>query len=101
MDQILYTITRIALFVYPALQVITIVVGIIFVISGVTDFGFDLYFIARSIRRFFLSRKWPKLTLERLQAREQQKIAIFIGLLARSGCYCAYTDQCGGKTSIS
>jgi adsorption protein B len=78
MDQILYFITRFALFVYPALQVIAIVVGIIFAISGVTDLGFDLYFIARSIRRFFLSRNWPKLTLERLQAREQQKIAIFI-----------------------
>jgi bacteriophage N4 adsorption protein B len=78
MEQILYTITRIALFVYPALHVIAIVVGIIFAISGITDLGFDLYFIARSIRRFFLSRNWPKLTLERLQAREQQKIAIFI-----------------------
>ena len=78
MEPILYPITRIALFIYPALQVIAIVVGIIFVISGVTDFGFDLYFIARSIRRFFLSRNWPKLTLKRLQAREQQKIAIFI-----------------------
>jgi adsorption protein B len=78
MEQILYTITRIALFVYPALHVIAIAVGIIFAISGVTDLGFDLYFIARSIRRFFLSRNWPKLTLERLQAREQQKIAIFI-----------------------
>ena len=78
MEHILYFITRIALFVYPALQVIAVVVGIIFVISGFTDFGFDLYFITRSIRRFFLSRNWPKLTLERLQAREQQKIAIFI-----------------------
>ncbi len=78
MEQILYTITRIALFVYPTLQVIAIVIGIIFAISGVTDLGFDLYFIARSIRRFFISRNWPKLTLERLSAREQQKIAIFI-----------------------
>ena len=78
MEPILYTITRIALFVFPALQVIAIAVGIIFAISGVTDLGSDLYFIAYSIRRFFLSRNWPKLTLERLQAREQQKIAIFI-----------------------
>jgi bacteriophage N4 adsorption protein B len=78
MEPILYTITRIALFLFPALQVIAIVVGVIFAISGFTDLGFDLYFIARSIRRFFLSRNWPKLTLKRLQAREQQKIAIFI-----------------------
>jgi len=82
METILYTITCIALLIFPVLQVIAVLVGIIFVISDFTDFGFDLYFIARSIRRFFLSRNWPKLTLERLQAREQQKIAIFIGLLA-------------------
>jgi adsorption protein B len=78
MEQILYTITRIAVYLYPAVQIIAVFVGIIFAISGITDISFDLYFIGRSIRRFFLSRKWTKLTLERLQAREQQKIAIFI-----------------------
>ena len=78
MEQILFSITRIALYLFPYLHILAIIVGVIFVISGVLDSGLDLFFIGRAIRRFFISRKWPKLTLERLQAREQQKIAIFI-----------------------
>ncbi|HEY60900.1 MAG TPA: phage adsorption protein NrfB [Anaerolineae bacterium] len=63
---------------YPYLYVLAIIVGSIYAFSGITDFVFDIYYIYRAVRRFLLSRNWPKLTLERLEAREQQKIAIII-----------------------
>ena len=78
MESILYFFARMAITLYEPLHILALIVGIIFVISGITDIGFDFYFILRSIRRFFLSRDWPKLTLQRLEAREQQKIAIFV-----------------------
>jgi len=77
-ENFLYALARLAIVLYEPLLVLALIVGCIFVISGITDVGFDIYFILRSIRRFFLGRKWPKLTLKRLEAREQQKIAIFI-----------------------
>lgn len=78
MERIIYTLARLAIALYEPLHTLALIVGVIFVVSGITDIGFDFYFILRSIRRFFLSRHWPKLTLKRLEAREQQKIAIFI-----------------------
>lgn len=78
MEYILYYLARLAIALYEPLHTLALVVGVIFVVSGITDIVFDFYFILRSIRRFFLSRDWPKLTLKRLEAREQQKIAIFI-----------------------
>jgi adsorption protein B len=69
---------RLMLDLYPYLYMLAIVVGSIYAFSGITDSVFDLYYIYRAVRRFFLSRNWPKLTLERLEAREQQKIAIII-----------------------
>lgn len=74
-------INRIAEFwvsVYPALYWLALFSGIVFAISGVTDLFFDLSFMVYSIRRFFLGRDWKPLTLDRLEAREQQRIAIFI-----------------------
>lgn len=78
MNDTVYTLARFAISIYPILYVLAIVVGSIFAISGFTDIIFDIYYIYRSVRRFFLSKKWPKLTLERLEAREQQKIALII-----------------------
>jgi len=53
-------------------------VGFVFVISGVTDLFYDLFMIIRSIRRFIIRRSIKPLTLQRLESREQQRIAIFI-----------------------
>jgi len=78
MNDFFFSLAHFAVSIYPVLYVFTLLVGSVFVISGFTDFTFDLYFIFHSIRRFFLSRNWPKLTLMRLQSREQQKIAICI-----------------------
>jgi adsorption protein B len=78
MNDTVYTLARFCNIIYPILYVLAIVVGSIFAISGFTDIIFDIYYIYRSVRRFFLSKKWPKLTLERLEAREQQKIALII-----------------------
>lgn len=78
MNNTVYALARIAVALYPYLHILAIIVGSVFATSGFTDIIFDIYFIFRSIRRFFLSRNWPKLTLERLEAREQQKIALII-----------------------
>lgn len=78
MNEIIYTLARFAVNLYPYLHALALAVGSVFAISGFTDIIFDIYFIFRSIRRFFLSRNWSKLTLERLEAREQQKIAIIV-----------------------
>ncbi len=78
MNNIVYALARFAVNLYPYLHVLAIIIGSIFATSGFTDIVFDIYFIFRSVRRFFLSRHWPKLNLERLEAREQQKVAIII-----------------------
>lgn len=78
MNDAVYALARFAVSLYPFLYALAIAVGSVFAVSGFTDIIFDIYFIFRSIRRFFLSRNWPKLTLERLEAREQQKIALII-----------------------
>ena len=78
MNDTVYALARFAISIYPFLYVLAIIVGSVFAISGFTDIIFDIYYIYRSIRRFFLSKKWTKLTLERLEAREQQKIALII-----------------------
>ena len=78
MNNTIFALARIAVSLYPFLYALAIAVGSIFALSGFTDIVFDIYFILRSIRRFFISRNWPKLTLERLEAREQQKIALII-----------------------
>lgn len=78
MNDTVYTLARTALALYPYLYVLALIVGSVFTLSGFMDIIFDIYFIFRSIRRFFLSRNWTKLTLERLEAREQQKIALII-----------------------
>ena len=49
-----------------------------FLISGVGDFILDIYYWIRWAIRKFMSRRWSKIDLNRLSAREQQKIALFI-----------------------
>ncbi|HAF61757.1 MAG TPA: hypothetical protein DCK95_05480 [Anaerolineaceae bacterium] len=78
MNDTIYALARTALALYPYLYALAVIVGVVFTVSGFTDIIFDIYFIFRSVRRFFLSKNWPKLTLERLEAREQQKIALII-----------------------
>jgi adsorption protein B len=78
MNNTVYTLARFAVSLYPFLYALATAVGSVFAVSGVMDFIFDVYYIFRSVRRFFLSRNWPKLTLERLEAREQQKIAVIV-----------------------
>lgn len=71
MSETVIYLARLVLRLYPYLKVLAIIVGTIFTISGVSDIVFDIYYMVRSVRRFFLSKKWPKLTLQRLEAREQ------------------------------
>ena len=71
MSETVIYLAHLVLRLYPYLKVLAIIVGTIFTISGVSDIVFDIYYMVRSVRRFFLSKKWPKLTLQRLEAREQ------------------------------
>jgi len=78
MNEITFALARFFVNLYPFFRTVAIIVGSIFVVSGLMDFVFDIYFLFHSIRRYFLAKHWPKLTLERLEAREQQKVAIII-----------------------
>lgn len=78
MSDTIYSLARFAISLYPFLYGLALIVGMVFTISGFTDIIFDIYFIFRSIRQFFVLRKYPKLSMERLEAREQQKIALII-----------------------
>lgn len=78
MENFINLIADFLLAIYPAVYILALFCGVVFVASGFTDLFFDLYFIAYSIRRFIVGRKWQPLTLERMEAREQQRIAIFI-----------------------
>jgi len=64
--------------IYQPLYILALFVGAVFVISGFTDLFFDVYSIGWNLRRFFIGKDWPTLTLKRLESREQQRIAIFI-----------------------
>lgn len=78
MHSFLFSLVHLIEKLRPAIEILAILVSSVFVVSGITDTILDLYYFWRSIRRFFLSRKWPRITLNRLLAREQQKIAICI-----------------------
>lgn len=74
-------ITRISEFfvaLYDPFHILALFVGSVFVVSGFTDLFFDIFNIYLKARRFFVGHDWPALTLRRLEAREQQRIAIFI-----------------------
>ncbi len=78
MDVILLKFADILISLYTPFYILALIVGSVFVISGFTDLFFDLYSIGWKFRRWLIGRNWPRLTLERLEAREQQRIAIFI-----------------------
>jgi bacteriophage N4 adsorption protein B len=78
MENFYNQIAEILVSVYPFICTLAIISGIVFVISGVADLLFDIFFMAHSFRRLLFGQKWKKITLERLEAREQQRIAIFI-----------------------
>lgn len=50
----------------------------IYILSGLDDLFYDLAFWISALRRFWRVRRFPRLTVERLEAREQQKVAILI-----------------------
>ncbi len=78
MPQVIPHIKDFLVSIYPTLYALALVVGWVFVISGTTDLFFDLFMMVRSIRRSLISRLIQPVTLQRLEAREQQKVAIFI-----------------------
>jgi adsorption protein B len=87
----------VALFSYPLAHLMILVVAWTFVLSGLEDAYFDLHYWGRSIWRAWMRRRqgWQRLTLERLLACEQKKIAILvpawdesavIGRMLRNAC---------------
>lgn len=63
---------------YDPMHTLAVIVGLVFTISGVMDLYIDFSHIAWQIRRFFHRKEIQPLTIERLEAREEQRIAIFI-----------------------
>ena len=63
---------------YVPFHYLALFVGSVFVISGFTDLFFDIFNIVLKVRRLIIGRDWPTLTLKRMEAREEQRIAIFI-----------------------
>jgi adsorption protein B len=66
------------LFLYQPLLILAYIVAFVFTISGAMDLFVDFSHGWWRIRRFFRRKLIKPLTLERLEAREQQRIAIFI-----------------------
>jgi adsorption protein B len=60
------------------LGVLTIVVAAVYFLLGIDDIIFDFMFWLRQIRRSFDRHKYPKLTIEKLRAKPEQRIAIMI-----------------------
>lgn len=71
-------ISSIFVSLYQPFYILAFITAVVFVISGFTDFFYDLYHIGWVLRRMVLGSKWSQLTLDRLKSREQQKVAIFI-----------------------
>lgn len=64
--------------VNAAFVALAYVVLTIYVLSGVDDILYDLYFWGRHLWRRWLGPRYPRLTLEWLEAREQQRVAVLI-----------------------
>jgi adsorption protein B len=60
------------------LGVLTIVVAAIYFLLGIDDIIFDFLFWGRQIRRSFIRHRFPPLTIEKLRAKPEQRIAIMI-----------------------
>lgn len=54
------------------------IVATVFTVSGLDDILYDLFYWVRWLFRLGKVRAWPKLTLAKLEAVEQQKVAVFI-----------------------
>ncbi len=78
MDALLAPTIDFFIALYQPFYILALIVGSVFALSGFTDLIFDIYNIFWSIQRFFKREKIKPLTRERLEAREQQRIAIFI-----------------------
>lgn len=78
MEMLINQTAEIFIALYQPFIILALFVSVTFVVSGFTDLFIDLYHIGWNIRRFLIGQDWPKLTLQRLESREQQKIAIFI-----------------------
>jgi adsorption protein B len=60
------------------LGVLTVIVCAIYFLLGVDDIVFDVMYWVRTISRAFERHKFPKLTIEKLRAKSEQRIAIMI-----------------------
>ena len=78
MDTVLNFLVNLMVSLYQPMHILAVVVALVFTISGVMDLSIDFTHIAWKIRRFINRKEIRPLTIERLKAREQQRIAIFI-----------------------
>ena len=60
------------------LGVLTVVVAVVYFLLGIDDLVFDMMFWVRTIGRALEPHKFPKLTIEKLRAKTEQRIAIMI-----------------------
>lgn len=64
---------------YSFLEISTIVVAVLILISGVDDLFIDLWYWSRRLfRKFTVGRKYRPLTAEQLMARDEQPLAIMV-----------------------
>lgn len=64
---------------YSVLEILTILVAVLILISSVDDLFIDLWYWSRRIfRRFTAGRKYRPLTAEQLVARDEQPLAIMV-----------------------
>jgi adsorption protein B len=78
MENVLPFFVNLFVSLYQPLYIAALVISFVFVISGTMDLVIDLSDLVWRIRRLFIRKELRPLTLERLEAREQQRIAIFI-----------------------
>ena len=78
MENILSQLAVFLMSLYQPIYYLALFVASVFVVSGLSDLFFDIIYLGWNLRRFIIGRNWRPLTLERLDAREQQRIAIFI-----------------------
>ena len=64
--------------VSAVLGVLTVVVAGVYFLLGIDDLVFDMMYWVRTISRLFSHRKFPKLTIEKLRGKSEQRIAIMI-----------------------
>jgi adsorption protein B len=60
------------------LSVLTVVVAFVYLLLGIDDLVFDMMYWVRTIGRALRGRRFPKLTVEKLRSKAEQRIAIMI-----------------------